>query len=380
MGALPMRRTLPRLLALALSSLVALTAVELWLRARVPESEFRVWTPGLQAVLEPRAEILAGVSGPARFRVSTLGFRGDERPADVELSLLALGGSATECLYLDQDEAWPARLQTELGQRLARCVWIANAGKSGRTTRAHALQARHLLAQEPHFERVLLLTGVNDMCAWLGTGAKPDGHPPTDLLRAFDVLPRGSTPGPWWKRMALWELGRGIQSRLRGAPLAQDPAGAIYELWRAHRKGARRWLDQLPDAAPALAGFRAALLDLFASCTRNGTELVLITQPALWSAELAPELEARLWLGGVGDFQHQPGCDYYTSAALARALALFNAELESFARAHGLELLDLARAIASDPRCFYDDVHFNEEGARRVASFLAEGLAALELR
>ncbi len=380
MNTTPMRRTLPRLLAFALSSLVAMVVVELGLRARGPASAFRVWPPGLEAELEPRAEIMSGVSGPALFRVSTLGFRADERPDDVELALLALGGSATECLYLDQEEAWPARLQAELGLLLARRVWVANAGKSGRTTRDHALQLSHLLAQEPRFQRVLLLTGVNDLCAWLAAGGQPAAHRGVDLSRAFDVVPADPALGRGWKPMALWQLLRTLRMRLDGAPLGQDRAGTIYSAWRAQRQGARRWLEELPDAAPALAEFRAVLLELSASATRHGTELVLVTQPALWSADLAPEFEARLWLGGVGDFQHRPGCDYYTTAALARGLALFNAELQTFARAHNLALLDLARALTGDPRCFYDDVHFSEEGARRVASFLAQGLSALEAR
>lgn len=380
MSPILMRRSLPRLLAFALSSLVALAGVELGLRACRPAPAFRVWPPGLEAELEPRAELMPGVSGTAHFRVSTLGFRAEERPADVAHSILALGGSATECLYLDQDEAWPARLQAELGTLLARRVWIANAGKSGRTTRDHALQLRHLLAQEPRFERVLLLTGVNDLCAWLAQGGKTAARPAEDLARAFSVLPPDFTGGACWQPVALLELLRTLRVRLGGAPLVQDPAGTIYSTWRGHRQGARRWLDALPDTAPALAEFRAALLDLLTSATRHAVQLVLVTQPALWSAELAPELEARLWLGGVGDYQQHPGSDYYTSAALARALALYNAELQAFAREHGLPLLDLARALAGDPSCFYDDVHFNEEGARRVASFLAGGLAALEPR
>jgi hypothetical protein len=161
-------------------------------------------------------------------------------------------------------------------------------------------------------------------------------------------------------------------------PLAQDPAGAVYTTWRAHRSGARRWIEELPDPTAALAAFRGELADLLASCARHGTALALVTQPALWRAGLAPELEARLWMGGVGDYQDGPGCDYYSAAALARGLELFNTALRAFAAEHDLALLDLAGALGGDPECFYDDVQFNEEGARRVAAGLTEDLAALE--
>ena len=49
-----MRRLLPRLFACAFSSLVALAAVELGLRALRPPPAFRIWPPGLEAEFEPR--------------------------------------------------------------------------------------------------------------------------------------------------------------------------------------------------------------------------------------------------------------------------------------------------------------------------------------
>ncbi|MSR63277.1 MAG: hypothetical protein EXS08_12615 [Planctomycetes bacterium] len=367
-------RLLRRCLALVAALLLSLTGAEFGLRACRPGQAFRVFQPGLTTRFTPRAELMPGVQGPSEFRVSSLGFRAAERPSEVELSLLALGGSTTECLYLDQSEAWPAALEGELGARLARRAWVANAGRSGRTTQDHALQLERLLAQEPRFDCVLLLTGVNDLCAWLATGVPAA---PAELARAFEVVPRARIEGPWWKRSACVSLLRGFLAAHDAHGLAQDPQGAIYATWRAHRRAAARIREELPDPGAALAVFHGALDKLALSATQHGTRLVLVTQPALWKADLAPELAELLWMGGAGDYQRQAGAEYYSPAVLAQGLACFNAELEAVARAHGLALLDLARALDGDPACFYDDVHFNEEGARRVATFLAEGLSAL---
>src|SRR6185503_15551235 len=262
-----MRRFLSRSCAVLLTSIVALGAVELFLRARATATAFRVWPPGLSVELEPDPEILHGIHGPSSFRVSSLGFRGDEDPGEGALALLALGGSTTECLYLDQAEAWPALLEDELARALGRKVWVANAGRSGRTTRDHACQLRHLLAQEPRFERVLLSTGVNDLCAWLAAGTSATA-PAEDLARAFEVVPRTFAGGPWWRRSAVFELLRRADERRSMALLAQDPRGSVYTTWRAHRAGAHDWVDELPDPAPALARFRSELMDLLASCER----------------------------------------------------------------------------------------------------------------
>jgi lysophospholipase L1-like esterase len=365
-----------RLLAFAVTALLALVACELGLRACAPPEAFRIWTPNVAAVFTPRPDVLPGISGPSRFRVDPLGFRSDGRRNAEEPALLALGGSTTECLYLDQTEAWPALLEAELRARSPRGAWVANAGRSGRTTRDHVTQVRHLLAQHD-FERVLLLTGVNDLCTWLATGTVPEASAPDDLARAFDVVPRALAGGPWWKRTAAWHLARRARERWSPAALAQDPEGDVYVRWRAHRQAAPRVRTELPEMTAVLAAFAAELRAIDALCRAAGSELVLVTQPALWSAELAPEHEALLWMGGVGAFQSAPGCEFYAPAALAAGLRRFDAELTAVAAERGRVLLDLASELDGDPRCFYDDVHFNEAGARRVADFLARELAAL---
>jgi lysophospholipase L1-like esterase len=59
---------------------------------------------------------------------------------------------------------------------------------------------------------------------------------------------------------------------------------------------------------------------------------------------------------------------------LARALNLFNKKLLQVCRATDSECVDLAAAMNGDERYFYDDVHFNEPGARVVAALLADYL------
>ena len=67
---------------------------------------------------------------------------------------------------------------------------------------------------------------------------------------------------------------------------------------------------------------------------------------------------------------------YYSPAALAKGLEAYNARLLDICRRRGAECVDLASMLAKDTSVFYDDLHFNESGARKVAAVLASYLAA----
>src|SRR5262249_16720768 len=56
---------------------------------------------------------------------NSLGFRGPEPPADFDdaLTIIAIGGSTTECFFLSDADAWPAQLGNGLAQHFKR-VWL----------------------------------------------------------------------------------------------------------------------------------------------------------------------------------------------------------------------------------------------------------------
>jgi hypothetical protein len=223
---------------------------------------------------------------------------------------------------------------------------------------------------------------VNDLALRLSQGASYDpaflerANAEAELMpRAFEVLPLAELHGPFWKRTALWQALSRARDRLSPGAAVQDRAGAVYVRWRAQRAAARPWLEELPDLSAAEAEFARNLGRLADAARARETNLVLVTQPAVWGADLAPEVEALLWLGGEGDFQSRAGSRYYSAGALERGLARFNDVVRRVASERDLQCIDLAREIASDPRCFYDDVHFNEAGAARVASILTSALS-----
>lgn len=322
-----------------------------------------VWPPNLRKVFHPDPQVMPGVSGESRFVVSSAGIRGDEIAPDQRYRMLALGGSTTECLYLDQSEAWPQLLQQSLGPS----VWVGNVGKSGRSTRHHVVQVKHLLPQYPRIDAIIVLAGVNDFLKRLEADRNYRTDPPeSNVVRwAFDVSPlRGAG-----ERSAVSRLIDGARTTLgfRQAGLFQDDEGQIYLRWRGNRKSASALLDELPDLDAALDEYARNLARIVDLARAREARVIFLTQPAMWRKDLSPAGRDLLWMGGIGNYRYGEAKAYYSVDALAAGLARYNRRLLEVCAERDVECIDLTAEV-TDPSLFYDDVHFNEEGARRVAA------------
>src|SRR5205807_2797878 len=123
-----------------------------------------LYTPGSRLVLEPDATILPGVHGPATFTVNEFGLRGRSWPhVDNVYKIMAIGGSTTECLYLDDSAEWPHLLMEEMNARQKKhVVWVANAGVSGHTS-VHSLALLQSLPILSNVDMLIFLIGANDL-------------------------------------------------------------------------------------------------------------------------------------------------------------------------------------------------------------------------
>ncbi|MFW5856916.1 MAG: SGNH/GDSL hydrolase family protein, partial [Planctomycetota bacterium] len=340
------------------------------------------WPPHYRIVYRADPAVMPGASGPAHIRANAQGLRADPLPAGDAVRILVLGGSTTECLYLDHDEAWPHRLQTLLARRTGRAVWVGNAGRSGHTTREHVLQAHHLLAQVPDVDLLLVLAGMNDFMLRLRQDTQYETADLDDPAVRARLLPRAFavTPGEGWG-LRQWALVRFVRrnrylyaARARFGAV-QDEAGAVYRRWRAHRRAAGELRTALPPLDDSLDEYAANLARIAATARTHGTAVVFLTQPSIWKEVMPQEEEALLWSGGVGPFMETPGQPYYAPGTLADGLAQYNDRLRTVAAASGARIIDLVDALPRDTTVFYDDVHFNEAGAARVAEHLADALA-----
>jgi lysophospholipase L1-like esterase len=382
-----------RFLILPVAIGVALGVSEVALRLLVPAStKYHVLWPNRRALFQPDSSAIPGVHGAARYTVNSEGIRGREFGADscTEYRILAVGGSTTESLYLDDSEAWPALLESMLGHTAdGSDVWVGNVGRSGRNARDHVVQVKHLTAQYPSLDAVIVLVGINDLTVALEQGdayVQPTPITETEaeiqqIRRAFTMVPGTlhnpvtdrlvATGAPWYKATALYQLVKRarfhIGSRLAHRGNRQDTRGAVLEKWRAHRRSASNILHELPDLTAALDEYRQDLEAIVSQTEMRSVRVIFLTQPVLWRPDLGTHGTALLWLGGIGGFMNEPGKVYYSVSALAEAMGQFNDALLEVCRVRGVECIDLARLIPRDTSIFYDDAHFTEHGARTVA-------------
>jgi lysophospholipase L1-like esterase len=384
-----MRRARPVVASalLLLGGLIASVAVaEVLARWLLPDRYF-VYPPGHRETFEPLPEFAPGVSGPSEFTTNALGIRGDPFSPEQRYRLLAVGGSTTICSYLDDSEAWPQLVEDRLDAALGPGrTWVGNVGRPGHTTVQNALQVEKLVRQHPEIDAVILLAGVNDLLIHLALAIDPGSaarilsrrDDPIALLEsAFSVFPAPDADAAWYRRTGIGRLWALRRSRLPGrearAPWL-DPGGLHLREWRSARKQAGRLRAALPDLTAALDQYAHNLERIADVAAAEGVRPIFLTQPSLWREDLSASERDLLWTGGPPLDRVAPGAEYYSVGALAEGMRRYNARMLEVCRERGVECFDLAARMPRSVEFFWDDVHFTEAGARRVAELVAAHL------
>jgi len=344
---------------------------------------FFIWPPALEETFHPDQALLPGTSPRAWFRTNSAGLRAYEPAPNDDYRILVLGGSAAECLYLNQRETWPRRLHSLLQAALPGFrVWIGNGGRSGQSSRDHIFHLEYLPLRRLDIDAVVILLGANDLLLRLRQDSAYDPEclqEPAAVERqidhAFLMVPASYSlpPPPLYRRTGLWRALKRLRNRFY-RPEPQDPRGEVIRNWRLLRRQAGELRPTLPSLESAFREYTANVERMIRYASRKGFRLIFVTQPALWKRNPSSREMDALWMGGVGEFKRLPGQAYYAPGALAAGLEAYNALLMDYCRRRGVECLDLAAGYPRDLEHFYDDCHFTLAGAEETARRLAEYL------
>ncbi len=310
-------------------------------------------SPGVVYHFKPDPFEMYKVSGEdTRTTYNALGIRGDELPEDDDTyRILAIGGSTTECLYLDDTETWPARLQQQLNSGEGARYWVGNAGHGDLATGHHLRWIRSgRLPRE--CDCLLLLVGVNDLMRY--------------LLRLDD----GEQPPPLWYRSGMVLLLRDFWNGKLQHGIVWDTTGE--KLLGIHRRGfpIPPWPEGEPTWDVAIDGYQRRIRAIHEAARAAGVRVVFATQPVLWDDYLSPDAEKRLCIARVDPYPRK--WDYLTAANLRTIIDRYNEALETTCDEIQADWIDAALPLSGMEAYFYDDYHLNEDGCRAMADLVAE--------
>lgn len=347
-------------------AILVLLVGEAVVRWRFPEP-----TPGLpwpqMAVHSVAADTMPGVSGPISFTTNRLGLRGPEVNLDeMDLRILCVGASDTQCRYVTDRASWPWKLQDDLAERLDRRVFVGNAARGAMMVAEFEMLLREY-RHAPRFDRVIALCGIYDACVHLA------GNYRGRLIQSDDqrLIPE-PPPVPWnayYRRSAVVRVVREWHEE-RNREDVQDAAGQWYAEARRQRREALQGTvrDEPPDELPQmLEVYRQDVRNLIAACGELKVKPLLLTQPTRFGPNLPADV--------LDTFIVKQPEVIYTPAAYAKIIDEFNRALLEVAEEEGADCIDLAAQLSGDPTLYYDEFHFNTAGCARVAEILEEFFA-----
>ena len=206
-----------------------------------------------------------GVKTPSRFKVNSIGIRGDEITDEQTYRILVMGSSTSACLFNDQEMSWPYFLQKELNKLGREKVWVGNVALAGLCTREHIMYFKRLIPQLPLIDTVIIQVGYMDLFNRLIT----DTHYNPHVLNDFAAFERATIWGAFYKtpyfpgkyqfksghygRLAMGKLYLEIKSWYKNVMKSYDNSGDWIIQLRKLRIMAKEIVDDSPDLSSALA-------------------------------------------------------------------------------------------------------------------------------
>ncbi len=276
---------------------------------------------------------------------NSLGFRGPELTDSTATKIICMGGSTTECFYLNDGKDWPNLLGGKLKKNDS-SIWLNNAGMDGQSTFGNLqMLKQYILDLKPNY--IILMCGLNDM--GLDAPAKFDEY-----------------NGKWYQKVYNFlELPATIVNLIR-AGKAKD-AGLnhqfIYDLTKAPTlKMSDTAVRKRLEAEQAYIGpYKQRLREFAQLCKEHNIKLILVAQSILFSDE--KDLMTNVDLGSLKTGEINGKTRSYI-------LKMYNKSSFDVAEEMGIPFINLAARLPKDSRLFYDGYHFTNDGSDLAAEMI----------
>lgn len=325
------------------------------------EPPFKHLPPDMVREINVVGDILKGISGRQRISTDAMGFRTTAKPdysGGAPNRIFMIGGSTTEQIFIDDARTTGAILQSSLGRKFGG-VEVINTGVSGLRARQHLDTLKVIVRFGPKL--VVFMMGVNDwnnhISQSLAAGSTAGLMKHFNLLVYFDLA-----------RFPLSKAAERLVSLARGRDRIAAPVEVVTENGDFYL-GKRDALFKRPQARTfrpetVSADYASTVTDIFRVCRDNGLKCLFTNQPNGYSRQATRPFLRSFWMTPprAGTTQSLDDMIYIS--------ALYNSWLEKAVCDAGHYFVDLDSKLPKSFEIFYDDVHFNTLGARRVAELL----------
>lgn len=346
-----------------------------WVRRR---TDYYVWAPGTRLEIWPDRAVFPDLKHAVRFEVNADGERGGDVRADEAglYRMLVAGGSAAECLALDQPLSWPGALERllnapdKLGALGARRLHVGNIGRSYVASADLDLIFERTLPRYRRLGAIVIMVGAADVVQWLEEGAPPTiPAAPIPAKKLFSCHPEqrfGWNPRRW----ALVEVARRLRRSWLRPKQVEERGGAWYTAARKMRAEAKEIRTTVPDPAVMVDRFERYLRRLVSRAKAHADRVLVVRQP-WFEKEYTPDEAAHFWHGGVGKAWRGTITAYYSLEIINQLMGLVDARAARVAEECGVEQLDVRPVLTPSLRHYYDHTHFTPAGATVVAQAVA---------
>ena len=357
-----MKKHLNNLLALLIGCSIAFLILELFLRffnplpVRVKNDE--IILPANRVYTFQNTHIPALDKNIVHTK-NSLGFRGEEMPLDFQehISVIAVGGSTTECRFLSDDWDWVQLWAEKVRGQHPQPIWFNNAGLDGHSTFGHLVLLKEYLKDiQPDY--IIYLIGVNEI-------GRADLHQDDMVLlknQSFSLV-------DWLKKNSeiallfnnLWRSWRAYQIDLGHGNL---------DLKKMEHKilDSLEIVKELSRHQIFLPNYEKRLTQLIRATKAYNIQPILLTQPLLFG-------EGTDDITGVNlesiRTRFQNGKTYW------KVLELYNDVSRKVALQENIIFLDLAYHLPKSSLYFYDGMHFTNEGAIAISDILYKELDSI---
>jgi lysophospholipase L1-like esterase len=354
-----------------MGSLLALAATEIVLRAYNP-FQYRVKADNIKLPVYHHYRFeLKNVNQLDKIVSHTkniLGFRGEEPPKNFEkhLTIITVGGSATESFLINDGKTWPALLGKNVKESFKH-VWLNNAGRDGLSTYGHTILMENYIHKiKPKV--VLFLVGLTDQTSkgdrrfdqqltsglalnldsikgFLRTAGKHSEvfNLALNLYRYTKKIPFPYTSGVEkdLKKVAILEIGKNNELKIIDKKLKE-----FNEKYKN--------------------GYSSRLKNLIQVSREKNIQPVLLTSPALYGDTIDDITKVNL-----GTIKIANGVN---GNIAWKNLEFFNAVTRAIGSDRNVLVIDLANEMPKSSRYFYDFTHFNNEGSEKISEIIYKKL------